>query len=218
MLPPERAPRCLARTTVRLLRGLLGLLLVGSFGSCKNYEDVEPEDVCEDVGFAISSRTFSCEKSSDRANARYHRFRDTVPCNVTKENMSFDCSVAIEALTCEQTAPYGDDFTQWLASEPCQKLFGPSTPAYQPPTGNCKQFRDAVVVKADECRLPEQPAVPVNVDLSRCNETVALEMLAPCLQELYAVLSCDTVARYAQGVESWTEAPTCQVTILGYKP
>lgn len=194
------------------------LTALAGLAACKNYVDVKPEDICDDVGFAISSRTFSCENDGNRANARYHLFRDTVSCNVNKENMSFDCSVAIESLTCEQTAPYGDDFTQWLASEPCRKIFGASTPAYVPPTGNCAQFRDLVVAKAAECRQPDQPALSINVDLSRCIETVAIESGPGCLAELATTLTCETVARYAQGVESWSDAPACQVTILGYKP
>lgn len=195
------------------------MLALAAQAACKNYEDVEPADICDDVGYAISSRTFSCEKSERLANERFHRFRDQVPCNVTKETMSFDCSVSIEALTCEQQAPLGDDFSLWLASPSCQALLGSGLPAAPPPLqGNCAPFREAVIAKATECRIPGEPLPTVMVNLSNCSEALAQQHQEACLAQLNAILACETVYRYAAGVDQWTEAPVCQSVIAGIAP
>ena len=96
------------------------------------YESFPADQVCRDVGYAISARTFECLADSDLASRRYDEFRRDYQCLVTDVATSpidvyYHCVAQITATTCDQVTTFGDDLTPYLLLSPtcAQFLAGP---------------------------------------------------------------------------------------------
>lgn len=90
---------------------------------------IEPDDFCQEVGYAIAGRTQECTGDSDLAEARYAAFEEAYTCvevdpsdtagpgGVRPEDL-YACPLAIRNLACELTEDYGDDLDRWLGASP----------------------------------------------------------------------------------------------------
>lgn len=90
---------------------------------------MEPDDFCQEVGFAIAGRTQECTGDGETAEARYVAFEEAYTCvevdpsdtaglrGVAPEDL-FACPLAIRHLACELVEQYGDDLDQWLTASP----------------------------------------------------------------------------------------------------
>lgn len=114
---------------------MIALLLLAG---CTNLEPVSGTLPCEEVGYAISRRTYECTGDTELANARYEAFVDTYTCRsidweLGKQDTDlpntvgpkgqldyFHCAFAVGELACELVEAYGDDLDLWLdSSEAC---------------------------------------------------------------------------------------------------
>ena len=87
---------------------------------------IEADDLCQEVGYAIASRTQTCTGDADAAEARYTRFEEDYTCvevdpsdtgGVRAEDL-YACPLAIRNLACELVDDYGDDLDAWLGASP----------------------------------------------------------------------------------------------------
>ena len=49
---------------------LLAAFVVSLLLTCKGYEELEPDDVCQETGFSIANRTLTCTDDTELGNAR----------------------------------------------------------------------------------------------------------------------------------------------------
>lgn len=121
-LPESRSPRA-AHIIAAMGRWLFAAI---TLFACTNESDRELSEVCDNVGFAIASRTLACAGDPELANARYERFASSTRCAVTSPNdVSFDCVRAVNAKRCDEVSALGDDFAAWIAtSSTCPSIFG----------------------------------------------------------------------------------------------
>ena len=100
--------------------------------ACTNLEPVSPDAPCDEVGFAISRRTFECTGDHDLSNARYQAFTREYECIPVEWELEdddgipgvdpqgqlnyFDCAFTIGELACELVDEYGDDLPLWMES------------------------------------------------------------------------------------------------------
>ena len=113
------------------------LLPFAALACCYNLTPVEAGAPCEEVGYAISRRTFECTGDDALANQRYRDFEAAYACVDLDGSTAgdtayvyaelpgpssryFHCAFTIGELPCELVDEYGGDFAQWLtASEAC---------------------------------------------------------------------------------------------------
>ena len=94
---------------------------------------LEPEDVCDAVGFAIASRTARCTGDHDLAVDRSEAFARQYTCLLTwtqsaEAKSAYRCAQQVGKLECDRVREYGGDLDQWLAHEPaCASLLGTQT-------------------------------------------------------------------------------------------
>jgi hypothetical protein len=95
------------------------------FAACSTQVELSPSEVCDNVGYAIASRTLDCTSSATLANARYDAFTATMKCGATKAlTADFACSYAVGTASCSEVLALRDDFSAWLArSSTCAHLF-----------------------------------------------------------------------------------------------
>jgi hypothetical protein len=92
--------------------------------------EMEPGRVCDDVGYAISARTFECLDDEAEAQRRFDGLREAYDCLVDSLEEPIDryyhCPVAINAMTCAEVRRAGDDLSAWLdASASCAVILAP---------------------------------------------------------------------------------------------
>lgn len=96
-------------------------------GGCAGFTNLPPDHFCLEAGYAIAAVTESCTGDRDLANARFEVFQSSVTCveidvadppsGVLPEQL-FDCAFAIQALSCDVVADFGDDISSYLAISP----------------------------------------------------------------------------------------------------
>jgi len=95
------------------------------------WQDMEPDQVCSDVGFAISARTMECTGDPDLAAARDAALNRDYRCQVRSvEDVPIDryyhCPIAVYDLGCKAVERNGDDLDLWLeASWVCDVILTP---------------------------------------------------------------------------------------------
>lgn len=97
------------------------------FSACAT--TMEPDDFCQEVGYAIAGRTQDCTGDGELAEARYAAFEENYTCvevdpsdtagvsGVRPEDL-FACPLAIRNLACELVESHGDNLDAWLATSP----------------------------------------------------------------------------------------------------
>lgn len=113
------------------LWALLGLL---AFAAC-NYDELPPEEVCADIGYAIATRSYQCGEDSDTANGRYEDFDEGWRCQTDEIESIIDdegpgavyaCATALGRVSCDDAEEAGDSIDEWLAfEERCADLVTP---------------------------------------------------------------------------------------------
>ena len=103
---------------------LLALALAAA--ACTNQSDREAADVCEQVGFAIASRTLACSGDTALANSRFEDFQASTQCTSDSvADLYFSCVRAVNAKSCAEVSQLADDFDQWIdTASTCPPLFG----------------------------------------------------------------------------------------------
>ncbi|MBK7584082.1 MAG: hypothetical protein IPI67_28275 [Myxococcales bacterium] len=100
------------RTELALAAFIVSLLL-----TCKGYEELEPDDICQETGFSIANRTVTCTDDTELGNARYEKFRDQYRCIAQLDTGSgFQCAISLRKLSCTDVKQFGDDLDAWLAA------------------------------------------------------------------------------------------------------
>lgn len=97
---------------------LLAAFVVSLLLTCKGYEELEPDDVCQETGFSIANRTLTCTDDTELGNERYERFRDQYRCIAkldVNDGALFDCAISLRKLSCADVEKFGDDLDAWLA-------------------------------------------------------------------------------------------------------
>ncbi len=87
---------------------------------------VEPDDFCQEVGYAIAGRTQECTGQTKVAEARYTTFAEAYRCKdwdvadtaVVHAEDLYACPLAIRELPCELVSAYDDDLDAWLEASP----------------------------------------------------------------------------------------------------
>lgn len=84
--------------------------------------DEPPQEVCEQVGFAVASRTFACTGDEvlaiERQDAFHRGFRCVVEGPPAPVGDLYHCPAAILDLRCDEVEALGDDLDSWLDSSP----------------------------------------------------------------------------------------------------
>jgi hypothetical protein len=100
--------------------GLVPFLLLG--GCEEAWLPMEPSRVCDDVRYAIASRTFECTGDETLALRRSDAFGDGYSCLVETIDEPIDryyhCPVTVEDTRCPDVKAFGDDLDRWLAQSP----------------------------------------------------------------------------------------------------
>ncbi|MCA9492323.1 MAG: hypothetical protein KC621_20460 [Myxococcales bacterium] len=91
-------------------------------GCIEQIREIEPQEACDAVGYAVASRTLACTEDEALAVARYEAV-EGLDCVVAYSELGhvddqFDCAAAIGALGCEQVASFADDLGAWLSVDP----------------------------------------------------------------------------------------------------
>lgn len=100
---------------------------IGALSAC-GVVRLPPGQVCDEVGFAISRRTWQCTGDEALAAERWDAFQDDATCydvdaEVDEADNYLACATAIEAMSCEEVEAAGDDLSAWLAASPvCEWL------------------------------------------------------------------------------------------------
>lgn len=80
--------------------------------------DMEPDRVCDDVGFAIAARTFECLDDEELAQDRFDAFERAYACRVRSLDEPIDryyhCPVEVNAIDCPSVRKFGGDLDLWL--------------------------------------------------------------------------------------------------------
>lgn len=109
--------------------GVLSLMAALALLACGKISEEFPADqVCRDVGYAISARTFECEADTALAEKRFEQFSSQYQCLVreverTPIDVYYHCPAQITATTCEQVEAYGDDLLPYLLLSPTCRQF-----------------------------------------------------------------------------------------------
>lgn len=107
-----------------MARRCWSLLLFVAAGCADTWEPMAPSQVCDDVGFAIASRTMECTGDAALAAARSEAFDQAYRCRVQGLEEPIDryyhCPVSVYGLSCADVEAFGDDLSAWLtASSVC---------------------------------------------------------------------------------------------------
>lgn len=91
-------------------------------------EDAKPEEVCNDVGYSIASRTLDCTGDTELANRRYERYSKRYECLVRRPDREpideyYRCVVHVGSLSCADVKRFGDDLDRWLDGSPACPAF-----------------------------------------------------------------------------------------------
>lgn len=101
---------------------LPGALCLALAGCPSEWVDEPPEAVCEQVGFALASRTFACTGDDALAIERQEAFHRGYRCIVEPQPAPvgelYHCATAILELGCDEVEALGDDLDEWLDSSP----------------------------------------------------------------------------------------------------
>ena len=154
---------------MRFLHTLLAALL--AFPACKGLEDMPSDEACKQTGYAVASRTVTCLKDPDLANARYDRFEAAHQCVADSDEADFQCVAAVNATSCDEVAAFGEDWDQWLLrSSYCAAVFvhADGSPIPVPLTGSevvadnpvCKAAMQAGQVRRYACPSIESKPDP----------------------------------------------------------
>jgi hypothetical protein len=91
-------------------------------GCPEEWQDEPASLVCDEVGYAIASRTFACTGDDALALERQGAFGDDFTCIAEGPPAPtadlYHCAVAILDLSCDDVDALGDDLAGWLASSP----------------------------------------------------------------------------------------------------
>lgn len=99
------------------------LVAAAACTGCTREPDSFPGDEwCLQAGYAIASRSFTCEGDADVANERYERLMGEYACVPDVTNAGPGCSQRLLELTCDQVSVAGDDLQQWLNLGQCAQL------------------------------------------------------------------------------------------------
>ena len=97
----------------------LTLTLALTAAACTNESDREAADVCEQVGFAIASRTLACSGDTTLANSRFEDFQASTQCTSDSvADLYFSCVRAVNAKSCPEVTQLADDFDRWIEVPP----------------------------------------------------------------------------------------------------
>lgn len=98
----------------------------------KPYREFETDQVCRDVGYAISARTLDCSGDEKLAQERYASFEAAYTCRVSSLEFEpidvyYHCVYQISEAGCDEAERYGNDLIAWLSLSPAcaQFLSGP---------------------------------------------------------------------------------------------
>ena len=117
-----RAGTWIVRFVVAASFGAFGALC---FGGCGNPVELDGQDLCDEVGYAIANRTFQCENDPELGNQRFEDLRRDYRC---QEEMavaeSRDGSICpVNALGCEEVKENGQSLEWWLGVSGCSRWF-----------------------------------------------------------------------------------------------
>lgn len=114
------------RRAPHLHRLTLAIVLAAAVAACTNESDREAGDVCEQVGFAIASRTLACSGDTTLANSRFEDFQASTQCTSDSvADLYFSCVRAVNTKSCAEVTQLADDFDRWIdTSSTCPPLFG----------------------------------------------------------------------------------------------
>lgn len=102
---------------------IMGLLVMVSFNTCTTLIPIEEQQVCDDVGYAISSKIFQCTGDHSLANKAYKNFSGNFFCNESVLGADlrakdlrdvYACSEAIMQHSCDRVIEYKDDVNKYL--------------------------------------------------------------------------------------------------------
>jgi hypothetical protein len=104
---------------------LTGLAPAIMLGACGEPVELEGQDLCDEVGYAIANRTFQCENDPELGNRRYEQFQRDYRC---QEKVAFEESrdgsiCPIDELTCDEVKENGQDLEWWLGASNCSSWF-----------------------------------------------------------------------------------------------
>lgn len=132
MLFTAPCPRNGARHPHRNRSGPLLLVLctavVTALGCDKPYREFPKDQVCRDVGYAISARTFECTDDPELAEARFDAFLEQYTCGV--QSLQYDpidvwyhCVAKINEVGCDNVTTWKEDLSQYLLQSPTCRDF-----------------------------------------------------------------------------------------------
>ena len=165
---------------------LASLFAALPLASCFNARDRDASEGCDNVGYAIASRTRACSGDPDLANARYARFAAATRCTLTySHDEDFACAYTVNAATCAQVAAAGDDIDRWIALDPrCATILSRADGSSYapPPTANpltsqndaCKEASAVIANRIAVCQA--MGAVPSPTAVMTANAQVVAEL------------------------------------------
>ena len=105
-------------------RSLVLLSLLGvTLGCGEVWEPMAPDQVCTEVGYAISNRTYACLNDEDLARKRFKAFKRQYGCQIDSLDAPIEylyrCPISVKATPCSDVRAFGDDLDLWLP-ESCE--------------------------------------------------------------------------------------------------
>ena len=92
--------------------------LLGVLGCGEVWEPMAPDQVCKEVGYAISNRTYACLNDEDLARKRYKAFEKQYGCQIDSLDAPIEylyrCPISVKATPCSDVRAFGDDLDLWL--------------------------------------------------------------------------------------------------------
>ncbi len=105
--------------------GLAAVLGVAVASGCGKPAELDGQDLCDEVGYAIANRTFQCQNDPDLGNQRFEDLRASYHCQtataVAQGQTGSIC--AVSALGCDAVAANGSDLDWWLVASGCGTWF-----------------------------------------------------------------------------------------------
>lgn len=100
------------------------VLLLAGCGA--GFQELPQDHACLEVGYALAHLAESCSGERAVGNRRYEQFRDEYACLTRDQAVEagtnpedlYDCAFAIQALSCDVEADFGDDLSRYMDVSP----------------------------------------------------------------------------------------------------
>lgn len=127
---------CVGDSVFGGVRGwLAAACAAGLLQGCTNsYDALESDEVCKQIGYAISNKTLECTSDPELADTRYLDFRDRYTCRLEEVqgeknetyDRAFSCAQRILKIPCPDILVDPGSYEWWLQGDCAEALSGPS--------------------------------------------------------------------------------------------